>query len=903
MPAFLAASYTERDDSSYVVKNYTTAQTASEEAKAEGKTDKDPVESEDGAVVLFDDTDYATKVTIANVFSDYSEVFNISWNDNNNSDKLRPSDLSASDFTLMYTTDGGTTWKEVSGEEALAELGLSSAPEAELLSTNKYAYKHLPLITTSGEEVSYKVIPSDIDNYSVSESVNAEQETVFTYSEISDFVIDVKWLDSGKPDNRPDPEEYLKEIEFKRFVTDDDEETLYKYVEGTTVIEHVTVDPETGAPVDYYTASNGEGTPVIKLYVNGSSWSVEVSDLNKYDEENHSYTYYLNQDDQTGYVTSYYNGQGSHGNKTTEAYNGGIIYNRLADTASFEASKVWDDTSSTKRPSTTYTLWRFSYDPSDPSASTDIDANFSNASRVVYYVENEDGSETEVLLSYTVSAETNKDAGDGYKIEFTNETVDSRLPDGDFLPVYDENGYPYVYFVREMIAGDGEAYSETYTDKNGSDIASGASNEGTVTNVMHEKVKVDVNKRWVAASALNTIQSTAQVSVYAPYSDDESEDPEYHLVPVISAEAGNYEKLSGDELDEATTITGFTRDVITGNIEFYVDAYSFDMTRAIIVETGAEDGILTIKDDDGNVTATYKVKSEFISESDEDESDDDALKTYSYSLKNMLYGEKPYYLEKIWHVDEDQYDDIAAVIFRVTGYSESTAERSEVVYEEIMEVPRDVENVADWIQNYTLPAYDEENGYAITYKAHEIGFVLNDGTKTYDVSRFGRHEENLEEGTYVINTPPGTHGNYIHFVKFWEDDGDVPTRLAITMAVYDKAELTAAVEAAAAQAGSAAADLSFNEIVANASITPYTTVTLDSAHIWEEEIYVPNKASEYYCIEQKVGDYAAEYTLGDLAVINSDGTITWKTDSTGNVIAEGETSTDARLVLCQDFGQ
>lgn len=203
---------------------------------------------------------------------------------------------------------------------------------------------------------------------------------------------------------------------------------------------------------------------------------------------------------------------------------GSMTVTRVGNT-SFSATKVWLDDDPSARPATTYTLWRYS-DKQGQSSLTASQVQFDNGQ----------------FASVTMSAEQNAALGKvelggaGNNVPQNNVTVDlsalfKAQAGGDVnLPKYDQDGYPYVYFVREDIEGQGYAQTMGTIDadgnvEQGSDPApgywNGARTErvdaqsspasrpvgdtpvydgGTVTNVRTQVGPHTVTKTWNAAA-------------------------------------------------------------------------------------------------------------------------------------------------------------------------------------------------------------------------------------------------------------------------------------------------------------------------------------------------------------------------------------------------------------------
>ena len=163
------------------------------------------------------------------------------------------------------------------------------------------------------------------------------------------------------------------------------------------------------------------------------------------------------------------------------------------------------------------------------------------------------------------------------------------LPENFKLPAYDEQGNPYVYFVRETV--DSDNYEIQYSG----DQTQGIANGGTITNVRREKALVTVSKVWRCPSDLQVIAgASVRMRIWAPLAEEP--DGAYHELTVYNPAENSYAVLTGEDKNTAQTIVGFTGTVAAQDKGFYVNIYDeegrlFDMEKAEIRETIlSEDG-------------------------------------------------------------------------------------------------------------------------------------------------------------------------------------------------------------------------------------------------------------------------------------------------------------------------
>ena len=233
-----------------------------------------------------------------------------------------------------------------------------------------------------------------------------------------------------------------------------------------------------------------------------------------------------NVDGYRDYYQVWYDNAGSitAGSDASASFGSGSMTVTRTGNTSFSATKVWLDDDPSSRPATTYTLWRYS-DKQGQSSLTATQVQFDNGT----------------FASATMSAEQNAALGsvelggaDGNTPQ-NNVSVDIvellRAQSGDAkLPKYDQDGYPYVYFVREEIEGSGYSQVMGTVDadgnvEEGSDPGpnywngsrteqQGAQNSkterpvgdapvydgGTITNVRSEVEPQTITKTWDAAA-------------------------------------------------------------------------------------------------------------------------------------------------------------------------------------------------------------------------------------------------------------------------------------------------------------------------------------------------------------------------------------------------------------------
>ena len=224
----------------------------------------------------------------------------------------------------------------------------------------------------------------------------------------------------------------------------------------------------------------------------------------------------------------------NHGSATDMTYDGGILTLRHAGTTSFTAKKDWLDGASTaEHPATTFTLWRYT-----PTRDKD---GYLNASQVqlaaLKDATNPNPGSSQInatsYVSITVPS-SNEDTVDLGKL-LRDKYGDTALKE---LPKYDPDGYPYVYCLREEGAPAGyeivfgDYANGTFTDTEPSYQNPDGSwnkdvtrrdrpannpfvyNNGTISNRRTGTVPTQVTKTWEVAAFQDQLQNV-QVTLQA----------------------------------------------------------------------------------------------------------------------------------------------------------------------------------------------------------------------------------------------------------------------------------------------------------------------------------------------------------------------------------------------------
>ena len=783
-------------------KEYTVTETTTNDA---GETETKTSTSENSVSGTIAEKTDVTIITV-NYAQNVEVGFDVSWVDNNKA--TRPT-LSEDSFLLQYRTADGK-WTELTEAEC-EKLNLEKMPafDKSNASVNQYAYKGCPSVDAEGKALEYRVVvKTNPDNY-VSDYKDHEdtgrREIIF--EEQTSFQATITWNDidgQGEEGHRYRPKN-ASDLKLR----------LYRRTEGGTY------------ELVYDTLTEGTVT------TGESGWQVKIPDLTRYHVDNKEYDYVLVQgsigEDQTVtqgrleyYKTYYSNGSGSFGNDTALCHNNGIITEVLTKEVEFHAKKIWKDQTGdvTNRPDAVVTLWRYV-----KKEAKDIDDAYTKgiATQVIFQTTG-DGQTKDRIVSYQMD-KTKGTAEDPLEITFTSETVSGMSQDYT-LPLYDDQGQEYVYFVRESLSGEyAEDYTIQYTGQNNHNITqiyeNGAPVNGIITNVRRKKEAVAITKIWKNPSGLAQIDG-ASVTVKITASADGG--TTYDELTVYSDKPKSYDMLKNNEKEQAQTISGFTSSISRGDVVYYVNTYDkegrpYDMEHAIIQETvtigektysvtqnESGDQIIDIDGSQYVVKSSYKNKVML----------GDGIGEYRYEQTNTITARREYKVVKEWdkNLEEKEFADISQVLFKLERRStKDKADGSLADYEVVKNGTGDTasevwqiakEKGRTWEKTIQdLPKYDAE-GYVYYYRATEIGFISQNG-KTITLEDTSKNRKwsvryyRTPEQTKIVNwrlTEDGT--SYIFVTKLWQDNGDEvkdgETRKNVQIRVYRKTQIKEALE-------------------------------------------------------------------------------------------------------------
>ncbi len=462
------------------------------------------------------------------------------------------------------------------------------------------------------------------------------------------------------------------------------------------------------------------------------------------------------------------------GAETERLHDGGTIYLTLSGSTGYTATKTWLDTGDKgKRPGGEFQLWRYrdgsSYTTAAPVRNRD------NQIITIPLSKNQD--------SYTIS--------------------DPQLED---LPKYDNEGYRYVYVLREYLdAGEGTAQYEqvlgsisedgTITDtvwdsENNATTSDGKResgdtylyNRGTLSNRITDTVRVEADKKWEALafqSELDDVRIELTLQSRSAGPDAPWEDVYDENGKTITAELEDFYAETMNSRTAAVTVNRYD-----------------ERGRALEyrwVETGVFQGESTDNLLKGDTFKLIQNGRSMIYRADSSEPDTVGTASSSYvnHITNSLENELSYTVDKYWVENGDRVkpeagekEPVTFSIYQIhsgTDVTENLKPYLEFTLdgtkdEDWKEIGRDGirwKEDAPWHAEVEgLPEFDGEG------REYEYLLLEQGGNPTYEITRDS--EQNYI--TTVLNGEgPGTT---IMVRKQWIDDNDVQHRLPVKIQVY-----------------------------------------------------------------------------------------------------------------------
>lgn len=822
----------------------------------------------------------------------------IYWRDNNDESNKRPDageyGFGAGQYrpTLHYTltpcdADGNPLADSATSEpteltaESLKELGLSEWPD--ITPTSSGISIGLPQIVS--EDLGYgayryylvewTLAPPEWDGYSLVEvqsgddaypSVNNQPGWYYMLRDEFTVRVNLRWGDQGAPDEEVQTPALLDQFQFR---------IEYGNAEQVYPIK------------DLFAQSNASYTP--EADDEGSYTQVTIGNLWKYNIDGTPMTYQLEEigagdsadgklnsgelggafelDDGDCFQISYDNtGVPNHASETGAVYSGGRINLTLSGTTTYQATKCWLDSETNgkleTRPDAEFQLWRYRLDES-------AEKYGSNKASPVRYESGERKGEIVTLVIRDDTEPTAESCGNGthYMILFTDDSGDPLN-----LPKYDQDGYEYVYAVREYLdAGQGDgSYEQKFGEIQNGDtfddtLPDGIPNRaptdefvydnGTLSNRLTGTTSASVTKVWKSAAYQADFEKVAveltlqrkTPSTGWEAATDSAGKPITHVMHSFFAErlSDTYtqnglptydalgEKYQYRWVETAVYQGEAIAELDEGATKEEIQAALKQAERHEVTQSGDIASFDLVQKQSGS--ATYE-EVHYISETATDGNGTTITnrpeETIGYTVvKRWEGGVAPRQINiYLYQTTTGALDNEAYVHFQM--------DQKYGIYS--LQLPNGITitKQGDWTDTeWTalvagLPKFDE-NGHAYEYILLEAGADGEQSFPTYETKRL----PNGDYQTTVINgRGPGSR---VMVRKIWQDDGDILHREPVTLQAYYK------------EAGSGHLA---NTPVEGASITL-------KDNVWHGYIGLPAgvKADEVYIVETAVGDSKVEH--------------------------------------------
>ncbi|MBU5482664.1 Cna B-type domain-containing protein [Blautia sp. MSJ-19] len=531
------------------------------------------------------------------------------------------------------------------------------------------------------------------------------------------------------------------------------------------------------------------------------------------------------------------------GTITDSVYRDGKLILTLKGDTGYTGTKIWqDEEDSAHRPTTAFTLWRYSKKPG---------TDYTTASQV----SNQNGETLKFVLPD--DPKTPK-----FTIDFSYNTNEPHaadsvlLADGETLPKYDPEGYEYVYFTKETMADEsgkadytqffGELEAATaengsITVKDGTDklpeglTARAASdksiyNGGTISNSLTGTVDTKIQKQWKAQAfqgQLSDVRVTFELMAKHknPHGTEENPSLADKWYTVKNGKDSVTMEMSG--FNEETLIQTGTRNMPKYDDMGHELEYQWVETGVYQGENSTTNLLQITTDADGNISGEFTLKQngEDIHYTSKVETTTDQNGNSSSVITNRIAKNVNYEVTKKWMLGDNgtelEAPEGASVTLALVRQSSdgTTKELGRFVMngtvghtDEITDTENNDQKIlcsepSAWKARFeNLPQYDAD-GRWYDYTVLEVQdnkYMVRYGEVTFD----------KENGTYykeIRNYPPGTYQS-IYVRKKWVDDSDSEHRGAVTFTVYQRT-----------------AENTFEEI---------QTVDLTSLDFWQKEITI-----------------------------------------------------------------
>lgn len=490
------------------------------------------------------------------------------------------------------------------------------------------------------------------------------------------------------------------------------------------------------------------------------------NDINSHKQE---LVYSLKQEeshDDSDYYTAIYDNKNASNFSSVidKCHNGGKITLIKKGITEYKGTKIWLDEGQSTRPSTKWTLWRYSLKEG---------ASFKTASPVY------DSRGQKIEWDHIEDIELN-DHGQ-YSQEYS--TIKN-------LPKYDNDGYEYVYFVKETMSDTDTSKVDEYvkhfgtadkdfkddqlpTSKSREDDDTSLYNGGTLTNRHEKKVNKTVEKKWIAAeyqSNINDVEVELTLQSRVMGKDEWKVAEDQDGKPIVRTMKGF--KTESMSMKESVTVEGYN---------IYGEKLEYKWVETAVRENGEnklKDNQFTLSMNDNGKCPFDEEHFQVITETVDDKT----------TITNQLVGNTCYQVKKIWNTDhisssinitlEQRSTDGSLVGKYVYTMSQGESDTEKEWNMHITEYPEGAKNLAGKSVSGVLPKYDE-NGAKYSYYITEEHNNNWYAEYEYEVSNYHYGINNV-----VITNNPAGEGKLIKVRKVWLDDGDAQTRGNVNVAVY-----------------------------------------------------------------------------------------------------------------------
>ncbi len=702
-----------------------------------------------------------TRLDFINIEKKYVQ-FQKQWNDNGNRRGIRPRTDKYQEYLFLNAAVGEERLSQPEMEklgitkEALKAVGFPKINDesSALRGENHWPiyYDGLPSTDEKGNILSYTLAERQVPGYAAAEHLGNRDsyDDVLLNTVYRDMNVTLLWRD-GKNSygTRPGSDELLARLKDNYVIyrrTDSGEETD---ITG----EFISASSETENPGKPYQAA------VVETDEN--QWTLCLTNLPEYDEKGLPYTYYLKGKanspelapekkeglERAFYATEYENVE-NYADRADGCYENGRMVYTLQGTIDFHVTKEWKDGEAKKEEAPDVSFQLLRYPEKQPNQ--DPKTAWQTAA---------------FLKKYSYETKT-----DGKVTEVREEN----------LPQFNEDGYKYIYFVRESLSGTNAGeYQRIVTNESGYDFLTAAGlagNRAVIVNRRKGQISIPVTKQWVSAAYQNI---DARVSLKVERSTGSEADWE-----VLPSEGMYLDGFSAETLTRQMMLPGLEKYDKDGYLYQY-RVLEGDVYFRAQGESEYHPMMVSVDEQEGRVITLLQTTREHFPDRQYQYETITGDTGNGLSITNRLTGTTELVIEKIWAGDWSKHtkpQTLSFDVYRNDSYTGRTVTMEEpwtdgaVFKATVSDLPRYDSNGAEY--NYTVQERcsegDRLGGVSYTYERLP-GSWSEDGTKfTGDAWK-----------ATVVNTPPGD-GRSIRVKKKWLDGGDSFCRKPVTVELYRK---------------------------------------------------------------------------------------------------------------------